>query len=244
MGIDRQSRAALEERRLSLRPSPTLKSMGKRNQMTTESEMKQPFWNTQGWNNQGSTQPTTKTCWQCQTEIDRKVRVCPHCRGKQTSNERKAVLWVVCIIGVLMAIGSAGGSKSTSTAPVQTEAEARYEAWRNLNYKPAQTETTSDRRSLPATVVNGLDSEVLKAIVYSGFYEANCKPGTITVELQEVFGRMLTFYSETEKTQMIAEVGQQYQQLGKAGFCIVLNATLVPKLPEMQRNAKTILRMY
>jgi hypothetical protein len=34
MGIDRQPRAALEERRLSLRPSPTLKSMGKwRNQM-------------------------------------------------------------------------------------------------------------------------------------------------------------------------------------------------------------------
>jgi hypothetical protein len=85
-----------------------------------------------GWGNQApnTAQSTTKTCWQCQTEIDRRARVCPHCRGKQTSNERKAVLWVVCIIGVLMAIGSgSNGGKSSSTSstkPVQTQTEYRY----------------------------------------------------------------------------------------------------------------------
>jgi hypothetical protein len=79
-----------------------------------------------GWGNQApnTAQSTTKTCWQCQTEIDRRARVCPHCRGKQPGNG-KVGFAVLCVLGVLMVIGAAGNSGNSSSTSSTSSATDR-----------------------------------------------------------------------------------------------------------------------
>jgi hypothetical protein len=68
-----------------------------------------------------ATQSTTKTCWQCRTEINSQARVCPLCRGKQAGNEKRAVLIVCGIFAVLMMIGAAVDKPSTPTTMTEPD---------------------------------------------------------------------------------------------------------------------------
>jgi hypothetical protein len=97
--------------------------------MTTESEMKQLGRQLREYTDQANPnttpQPTTKTCQQCQTEIDRKACVCPHCRSKQPGSGLGRAFVVLCALGLMIVVGGAnsGGSSSSSTKPVQIEVQ-------------------------------------------------------------------------------------------------------------------------
>lgn len=55
---------------------------------------------------------STKKCKYCKTEIDKKAKICPSCKKKQ-SNPLKTILIVFLVLIVLAAIGSNGSKEDT-----------------------------------------------------------------------------------------------------------------------------------
>ena len=68
-----------------------------------------------------------KKCKYCQTEIDKKAKICPNCKKKQGAN---GCLIAVIVIVVLVIIGAAFGSDSnsdTNTSTTENKEKFSYE---------------------------------------------------------------------------------------------------------------------
>lgn len=72
------------------------------------------------------TKNPTKKCPHCQTEVDPKASICPHCRGKiyQWTFTKKFIAVGICLIAFFAFIGSFSSSSSPST-PATNPAASR-----------------------------------------------------------------------------------------------------------------------
>jgi RNA polymerase subunit RPABC4/transcription elongation factor Spt4 len=130
----------------------------------------------------------TKTCKYCQSEIDKKAKICPNCRKKQGGNIKWIVAVIVAII-IINAIANGGDDTETSNANSSTaetksiessEASNATEATEKVETEKVETEpaTTSPVEEKPSLTM-GQKNALSKADSYLD-YTAFSYSGLIT----------------------------------------------------------------
>jgi hypothetical protein len=220
MGIDRQPRAALEERTSVVTPESDADEHGQwRNQMSVESEMKtfvrEKFGNHEsemkqlsrqlrekvdswrnwrserGWGSQkpNTAQSTTKTCWQCRTEINSQARVCPHCRGKQPSANKGFGLFLLGVCGVMLVIGGAT-SNGTSTSTTTSQTTSDYRPDYNSSTTPVRKDAALHNKGVAAMAFYSNECSMTPAIppivLRYAYAHADSRPGEIDNYMAEI----------------------------------------------------------
>lgn len=83
----------------------------------------------------------TKLCKHCKTEIDKKAKVCPNCKKKQ-SGPLKIVLIVLAVIVVIAAIGGSGGEDEEVKKTTASNSDVTSTDTNNVSETEAPAEKT------------------------------------------------------------------------------------------------------
>jgi hypothetical protein len=156
-----------------------------------------------GWGSQApsATQSTTKTCWQCRTEINSQARVCPHCRGKQAGKDSALGKVILCTLGFLLVVGAASKNSSTSsTQTATTQYRSQYE-----------TDLPSDNQRYPSGVVPTYHDKGVAAVL---IYDTECS--SVTPSIPPVMVRYAYLHAQDRIAEVNA-VRQEFEQVVTTG---------------------------
>ena len=159
---------------------------------------------------------STKQCKYCKSEIDKKAKVCPHCRKKQGG----IVKWIVIGVIVLALIGSMGG-ESEETAETTTQA-AKIETTKAAETTKAEETTTEKQIEYTvysvSEMVEDLESNALRA-------ESKYQD-----QYLEITGRLSVIDSDGEYITIVPE-DEQFAIIGVQ--CSIENDEQLEKVMEM-----------